>query len=119
MSIAGDPAGDAAATGPDPELIAAALGACPSVAQLHAGPVASYLPGRRVPGVAIGATSVAVHVDLAYPSSVGALSAEVRVALTGLLQGNRLEIYVDDVVIPAEHTADLVTPPATLTGDTL
>lgn len=103
--------------GPDPQRLAEATEECPSVARLHAGPAASYLPGKRVPGISIGDDTVTVHVDLAYPATVATLGQELRTALRGLTDGRRLAISVDDVILPGESTPAENTQGDPATGD--
>lgn len=108
------PAGAASGAGePDPQRIAAAAEACPSVARLHPGPAAAYLPGKRVPGVSITEDTVTVHVDLAYPATAATLGRELRAGLAGLLAGRQLAISVEDIVLPGDPTPDPVGSTAT------
>jgi hypothetical protein len=53
---------DTAQAGLLADRIAAAVAGCPAVAALADGPVATYLPGRTVPGVAVRDNLVVVAV---------------------------------------------------------
>jgi uncharacterized alkaline shock family protein YloU len=69
---------------PDPDAIAAAVTACPSVSGLSggvAGEIATYLPGRRVTGVRVNPGSVEVHVVARYGAPLQTLDSEVRAAV--------------------------------------
>ena len=66
-----------AAGGETVEAIAAAVLASPAVARLHGGrfnTVASYLPGRRVVGVAVTPSEITVGVVGHYPNTVAPVS---------------------------------------------
>lgn len=99
-----DPAGTTPA-----ERVAAAVAACPSVADLHGGPfgeVATYLPGRRVVGVRISGDgtgtgpapvgTVEVHVTGRYPAPVAEIGREVRAAVHEVLAGPVVDTTVED-----------------------
>lgn len=106
--------GPAAATGPpvpavidgiDVDAVAAAVAACPAVAGLDGGmfgEVASYLPGRIVPGVVVDGGRVRVQVRARWvPAAV--VAAQVTAAIAPLAR------RPVDVVI-----ADIDDPPATM-----
>jgi hypothetical protein len=89
--------------GVDPDLVAGRVAACRSVARMSAGPfgeVATYLPGRRVPGVRIGDGRVEVHVVACWGVSVPDLAAEVRAVLGPVGGGRVVDVHVDDVDVP-------------------
>lgn len=104
------------------DRIAAAVLACPLVAGLHGGQfgeVATYLPGRRVPGVRLSATEVAVHLVGRYPAPVAEIDQQVRAAVAPFLAGLPLMITIEDyapaaaVVAAAElPAAPIPAPPA-------
>lgn len=103
----GTAAGDPLAVHPlydvDPDVIAARVLACPSVAALSGGPfgaAATYLPGRTVPGVRLTAEAVEVHVVARWGPPVAEVAAEVRRALSGSTAGRRVDLVVEDVVLP-------------------
>ncbi len=91
-------------TPPDPDVIAAAVEGCASVAALSGGPsgtVATYLPGRRVTGVRILEAAVEVHVVGAWGTTVVDLAAEIRSALLPLLDVQTVEVVVEDLSDPS------------------
>ncbi len=70
----------------DPDTVAALVGSCPAVAGLSGGPfgaAATYLPGRKVPGVQITPTAVEVHVVARNGVPVPVLASQVRQVLAG------------------------------------
>jgi NADPH-dependent curcumin reductase CurA len=87
------------------ELIANAVLAVPGVAGLHGGmfgEVATYLPGRRVLGVALGDDSCAIHISVRYPAHVIETAERVRAALVPMLDVP-VDVTVEDVL--TERTA--------------
>ena len=86
-----------------PELadtVAAAVAAVPGVAGLHPGPhgeVASYLPGRRVPGVRLRPDRCEVHVSLVWGAPVPRTADAVRAAVQRLT-GTPVDVTVEDVL---------------------
>ncbi|MGW6378236.1 hypothetical protein ACWFRB_19460 [Rhodococcus sp. NPDC055112] len=87
------------------ELIAGAVLAVPGVAGLHGGmfgEVATYLPGRRVLGVALGDDSCAIHISVRYPAHVIETAERVRAALAPMLDVP-VDVTVEDVL--TERTA--------------
>jgi hypothetical protein len=112
MSTATDLAG---APGPaagelvvEPDTIAAAVLACPSVADLsggHAGEIATYLPGRRVTGVRIRPDDplahVVVHVIGRYGPTVAEIATEVVAAVHAVAGPVPVRVGVDDLALPA------------------
>lgn len=95
--------------GPAPEpvdLLADAVLMVPGVHDLHGGvlgEVATYLPGRRVPGIRLREQSggVDVHVVLDWDAPVAATSEQVRVAVRALqafVPAVRLDGPIDVVV---------------------
>ena len=90
---------------PDSDRIAAAVLACPGVIALHGGvfgEVATYLPGRRVIGVQVGADRVAVHFTALLGEPVLRVAADVRAAATPLACGWPLDVVVEDVGQPGD-----------------
>lgn len=100
------------------DRITAAVLGCPSVAGLHGGrfgEVATYLPGRRVPGVRLTATEVAVHLVGLYPATVAEIDAQVRAAVAPHLAGLPLAITIEDytpaeAAVPATELSAAPTP---------
>lgn len=87
----------------DAQAVAERVTGCRSVARISTGQfgeVATYLPGRRVPGVRLGDGRVEVHVVACWGAPVPALAAEVRAAVAAIAPGVPIDVYVDDVDIP-------------------
>ena len=88
----------------DAEEVARRAAGCRSVARLSPGShgeVATYLPGRRVPGVRSSDGRIEVHVVARWGVRVADLAAEVRRAVAPAADGMVIDIHVDDVDIPA------------------
>lgn len=85
------------------DRIAAAITACPDVARLSAGPVATYLPGRSVPGVAVRDEEVRVAVVARYGRPLAEVAEQVRAAVTPLVPGRRVDVSIDDLAIGDEE----------------
>lgn len=64
-----------------------------------AGEVATYLPGRRVPGVRLLDERAEVHVAVAHGVDIPVLAEEVRHAVRQVVP-SRVDVYVDDVREP-------------------
>ena len=78
--------------------------ACPSVARLSPGPVgevATYLPGRRVPGVRLGGDRIEVHVVARWGVRVAEVADDVRAAIRPIGAGLPVDVHVDDIEVPA------------------
>ncbi len=87
----------------DAEAVAERVESCRSVARLSAGPfgeVATYLPGRRVPGVRLAGGQIEVHVVACWGVRVPELAAEVRAAVSPAAGGLPIDVHVDDVDVP-------------------
>ncbi|HEX6499418.1 MAG TPA: hypothetical protein VF054_10350 [Micromonosporaceae bacterium] len=85
--------------GPDPDAIARAVLDCPAVASLS-DQVATYLPGRRVVGVAVrddGTSSVEVHVVGTWGPTVHEIDAQVRRAVARVAGEVPLTVVIDDL----------------------
>ncbi len=97
--------GAALVAGLDPRVLAAAVLACPGVADLSGGPfggVGTYLPGERVTGVvlretAAGPPDVAVHLVCRAGVPVPEVAGQVRAALAAAAPGSRVDVRVEDV----------------------
>lgn len=82
--------------------IADAVLGCESVAGLSGGrlgEVATYLPGRRLTGVAVRPDELVVSV-IAKWLPLEMVDAQLRAALTPLAAGRPLSIRIDDIEIP-------------------
>lgn len=88
-----------------PDLVAAAVAACPAVASLSGGrfgEVATYLPGRRVVGVRMDEFEVAVHVVARWGFPMSAVADQVRAACMPLVAPRSINVGIDDLEIPGE-----------------
>ena len=85
--------------------LAEAVARCPNVARLSggfSGGVATYLPGRRIPGVVIhdgDRPEVRIHVVGRYGPTMEQIAAEVDQAVHALLPDHRIQINIDDLDI--------------------
>jgi hypothetical protein len=83
--------------------VASAVQGCPGVSGLDGGrfgEVASYLPGRRVQGVAVRADSVTVQVRSRWGVSAPDLLSQITAVLAPLIGGRRVEVVVADIDEP-------------------
>ena len=91
--------------GVDVDAVAAAVTACPGVSDLFGGrgdAIASYLPGRRVPGVEISSSTVLITVRSRWDATAADLLGQLSRMVTPLLHGKRLEVVVADIDDPNE-----------------
>jgi hypothetical protein len=79
--------------------VAASVTACPAVAGLAAGPLATYLPGRTVPGVAIRDGRIAVSV-VARCQPLPDVIAQVRAAVAAAAPGVPADVHIADIELP-------------------
>lgn len=87
---------------PDHDSIATAVLACSTVAGLSggvAGEIATYLPGRRVAGLRIDATTIAVHVVGRYGPTMTEISNQVTRAVTSLGAGRQVGVVIEDLQV--------------------
>jgi len=82
------------------ERIARAVAACPFVARLADGPIATYLPGRVVRGVAVRENEVRVVVVAVYGPPLAEVVRQVRTAASRWAPGSRIDVRIDDVALP-------------------
>jgi hypothetical protein len=109
------PFADAPGLGPVTERIAQAVLAHPDVAALSSGPygsVTTYLPGRRVAGIALGEGDepARVSVVLRYGAPIQATAAALRQLVAGQTGARRVDVVITDLALPGEPTTDV--PPA-------
>ena len=98
IPLAGDPS-----VAPEPDALAAVVRALPDVVALsggRAGEVASYLPGRRVAGVRIGAGHVTVHVVARYGPTTAQIAEQVRSAVRAVAGPLPVTVGIDDLDLP-------------------
>jgi len=85
------------------DRIAAAVTACPSVAGLGRVPgipVATYLPGRTVSGVAVRPGAVEVCVVARFGTPLPEVAAEIREAVAPLVPGQVVDVVIADITDP-------------------
>lgn len=90
----------AAAPEDDADRIAAAVTAVKGVAGLHGGmfgEVATYLPGRRVSGIRVGADRVDVHVSLALDAPVRQTATAIQRAVAAITD-LPVDVTVEDLL---------------------
>ncbi|WP_336206010.1 hypothetical protein [Nonomuraea sp. LPB2021202275-12-8] len=81
--------------------IADRVRACPGVVDLSSGPfgtVATYLPGERLPGVAVTDDAVEISIVAKLGNPLPELADEVRQAVSDLVGERRINVRVHDVV---------------------
>ncbi|GAA4853276.1 hypothetical protein GCM10023201_53430 [Actinomycetospora corticicola] len=91
--------------GVDVDRVAAAVLACPLVAELvtgEHGAVATHLPGRRIAGVRVhddgpGPARITVSVSACYGAPMGRLVEQVRSAVAVRAPGHPVDVVVADV----------------------
>lgn len=88
-----------------PDAVVERVAACPSVARISPGPageVATYLPGRRVPGVRMSDDTIEIHVVARWGVRVPDVAADVRAAIASIAAGCSVDVHVDDVEVPSD-----------------
>ncbi len=102
----GSPTGGTDSTAPPPvsrepaDVVAAAVAAVAGVAALHSGmfgEVATYLPGRRVPGVRLREGGTDIHLSVFFDTPVRAVAEQVRHVVAALVPGP-VHVTVEDVL---------------------
>jgi hypothetical protein len=112
------PAESALVDGVDVDAVAAAVRSCPAVDDLDGGPlggVATYLPGRRVPGIRISDTALEVHVRGVWNVPVATIAGQIRSALAMLSGGRSIDIVLTDIADPSQAGTSAEVP----AGDSL
>jgi hypothetical protein len=85
------------------DRIVATVTRCPGVAGLTQNPgipVATYLPGRTVSGVAVRATEVEICVVARYGPPLAQVAAEVRRVVEPLAGGRVVDVVIGDITPP-------------------
>jgi hypothetical protein len=85
------------------DRIAAAVTRCPDVAGLTrvpGMPVATYLPGRTVSGVAVRSAEVEICVVARYGPPLPEVAAQVRQAVEPLVPGRVVDVVIADITAP-------------------
>lgn len=65
----------------------------------------TYLPGRTVPGVQVGDSTVDVFVVASYGTPLPELTARLGVLLRPVLAGRALHLHIDDIDCPDDWSA--------------
>jgi hypothetical protein len=89
--------------GVDVDAVATAVRACPAVEDLDGGrwgEVATYLPGRRVPGVRVAADAVLVQVRGRWGVPAVEVATRIRRILAALVAGRRVDVVLADLGDP-------------------
>jgi len=89
------------------DRVASAVLAVPGVVDLSggiAGEIATYLPGRRVPGIRLGDGGAQVHVVVAPDAQIPRLAAAVQDAVRRV-GPQRVDVHVDDLREPEQTSA--------------
>jgi hypothetical protein len=110
MTSAAEPA---LVDGVDVDAVAAAVRGCPAVDDLDGGRlggVATYLPGRRVPGIRIENDRIEVHVRGRWDQPVSLIADQIRSALATLNGGRVIDVVLTDVADPGQASAQLALP---------
>ncbi len=95
------------------DAVAAVVRACAGVSELDGGPfteIASYLPGRTVPGVVVDDTRVRVQVRSEWGIPAADLAALITGALAPLAGPRPVDVTIADIDDPPAG------PPAGVTG---
>lgn len=90
------------------DQIAEAVTRCPDVAgltEVPGIPVATYLPGRTVSGVAVRAGEVEVSVVARYGRPLREIAGQVRLAVAPLVPGRVVDVVIADITSPAQPSA--------------
>jgi hypothetical protein len=85
------------------DRIAAAVTECPDVAglsQIPGKPVATYLPGRTVYGVAVRPAEVEICVVARFGPPLPQVAARIRQAVSPLVQGRVVDVVIADITPP-------------------
>ncbi len=96
------------------DLIVMAVTGCPSVAgltQIPGAPVATYLRGRTVSGVAVRAHEVEVCVVARFGVPLPEVAAEIRQAVAPLVPDRVVDVVIADITAP-EAGAEAALAPA-------
>ena len=85
-----------------PDAVVERAAACGSVARVSSGAVgevATYLPGRRVPGVRLAGGRIEIHVVARWGVRVADVAADVRAAVRPLAPDTPVDVHVDDLEV--------------------
>jgi hypothetical protein len=121
MTVSHPPGSSVAAVidGVNVDAVAAAVQVCPGVSGLDGGrfgEVASYLPGRRVPGVVVRKDSVLVQIRARWGIPAADLLSQVTAVLTPLIGARLVEVVVADIDDPPALEGCLPPAPEAASG---
>ena len=88
------------------DRIAATVTKCPDVAGLTQNPgfpVATYLPGRTVAGVAVRPSEIEICVVARYGPPLTQVAAQVRQAVEPLVPGRVVDVVIGDITSLPAH----------------
>jgi hypothetical protein len=109
------PPAPAVIDGIDVEAVAAAVAGCAGVSGLDSGrfgEVASYLPGRQVPGVIVRRQAVLIRVRARWGLQVADLLSQITAAVAPVTGGCRVQVVVGDIDDPPAPVLPLAAGPA-------
>ena len=95
------------------DRIAAAVTRCPDVAgltQVPGMPVATYLPGRTVSGVAVRSAEVEICVMARYGPPLPQVAEQVRRAVEPLVPGRVVDVVIGDITSPRARPGAAMAP---------
>jgi hypothetical protein len=95
------------------DLIAATAASCQDVAGLIQNPgipVATYLRGRTVSGVAVRPAEVEISVVARYGPPLAQVAAQVRQAVEPLVPGRAVDVFIGDIAPPRARAEAATTP---------
>lgn len=87
------------------DQVVKAVTGCPDVvglAQAPGGPVATYLPGRTISGVALREGEVEVCVNARYGPPLVDVAEQVRRAVAALAPGRQVDVVIGDITAGVE-----------------
>jgi hypothetical protein len=99
----------------DPDAVAAAARGCADVVDLSSGlfaETATYLPGRRIPGVRLRSDGVEVHIVARYGRPLPEVADQVRAAVTPLVGAAPVDVLVDDIAQDGDESRQAPTDAA-------
>jgi len=83
------------------ERVADTAKECAGVADLGSRSIATYLPGRKVPGVDVEGDNVRIHLVARWGYVLTDVAAEVRRAVSPLVNGRPIDVVIEDVDLDA------------------